>query len=126
MRDIFLEWEGDLAVSSSGDLAVANGTTAINQRICRRLLTNPGAYLWNLDYGGGLSRFVGSAINTATIEAVVTTQLSLESAIPFTPAPRVTTKIMAEANNYVVTTITYADPGSMQPVVINVPSGLSK
>jgi phage baseplate assembly protein W len=120
MNDIFLEWGGDLAVSSSGDLEVANSTATVNQRVSRRLLTNPGDYLWNLNYGGGLAQFVGEPANTASIEAVVTTQLALESAVPATPAPQVQVSVTDAANGYITANIVYAESISMQTVAINV------
>jgi len=123
MNDIFHEWGTDLAVGSGGDLALSTGSDTINQRVFRRLLTNPGDYLWNLDYGGGLGRFVGTPANPANIEAIVRTQLALETAVPTTPAPQITTSITDVANGYVVATITYADPTSMAPIQLNVSTG---
>jgi hypothetical protein len=123
MYDIYHEWGSDLSVGSGGDLALASGSAVVNQRICRRLLTNPGDYIWNLDYGGGLAQFVGLPAKPADIEAVVTTQLLLESAVPTTPAPQVTTTIVDAANGSVVANITYADPTSQQPVTLNVNTG---
>jgi hypothetical protein len=120
MYDVFLEWGSDLAVSSSGDLALATGSDVVSQRVCRRLLTNSGDYLWNLNYGGGLAQFVGIPANPVDIEAVITNQLLLETAVPTTPAPQVTTTVTDAANGYVVATITYADPTSQQSVTLNV------
>jgi phage baseplate assembly protein W len=76
MDDIFLTWAGDLSVGSTGDLALVAGSDMTNQRVCRRLLTNGGDYIWQLDYGGGLARFVGTPADPADIEAVIRTQLS--------------------------------------------------
>jgi hypothetical protein len=123
MYDIYHEWGSDLLVGSGGDLALASGSAVVNQRICRRLLTNPGDYIWNLDYGGGLAQFVGLPAKPADIEAVVTTQLLLETAVPTTPAPQVTTTVVDAANGSVVANITYADPTSQQPVTLNVNTG---
>ncbi len=120
MNDIFLEWGGDLNVSSSGDLALTTGSAMINQRVCRRLITNPGDYLWNLTYGGGLAKFVGSPANSASIEAAVMTQLALELAVPATPAPQVQTIIADAANGYIVSNISYFDPTSMQTASFDV------
>jgi hypothetical protein len=120
MYDIFHEWGSDLTAGSGGDLALSTGSDTINQRVCRRLLTNAGDYLWNLDYGGGLGQFVGTPANAADIEAIVRTQLVLETAVPTTPAPRVSTSVVDSANGYVVATITYSDPSSMAPVQLNV------
>jgi phage baseplate assembly protein W len=77
------------------------------------LLTNPGDYLWDLDYGGGLGRFVGTPVDPATIEAVVRLQLGLETAIARTPAPQVSVEIADRTDGYVVANIIYSDLSSV-------------
>lgn len=123
MHDLFHEWGSDLTVGSAGDLALSTGSDTVNQRVCRRLLTNAGDYLWNLDYGGGLAQFVGTPANAAEIEAIIRTQLALEAAVPTTPAPQISTSVVDAANGYVVATITYADQSSMAPVQLNISAG---
>ena len=123
MYDIFHQWGGDLVVGSGGDLAVATGADTINQRVYRRLLTNSGDYIWNLEYGGGLSQFVGQPANSADIEAIVRTQLALETAIPTTPAPQVDVGVVDPAAGYIVANISYANPFSLAPVQLNVSTG---
>jgi hypothetical protein len=123
MFDLFHEWGSDLAVGSGGDLALAAGSDVVTQRVCRRLLTNSGDYLWNLSYGGGLAQFVGLPAKSPDIEAVILNQLLLEAAVPASPAPQVTTTVVDVANGYVVANITYADPASGQPVTLNVRTG---
>jgi hypothetical protein len=123
MYDIFHEWASDLAVGSGGDLALSTGPGTVNQRVCRRLLTNPGDYLWNLDYGGGLAQFVGAPASPADIEAIVTTQLALETAVPTVPTPQITASVVDSANGYVNVTIIYADPSTMAPVQLVVSTG---
>jgi hypothetical protein len=123
MYDIFHEWGADVAVGSGGDIALASGSDMISQRVCRRLLTNPGDYLWNLDYGGGLALFVGQPAKSTEIEAVITSQLLLETAVPTSPAPQVTTTVTDVANGYVVANIIYVDPTSQNAVTLNVSTG---
>ncbi len=120
MQDIFHEWGADLAVGSSGDIALASGTNMVSQRICRRLLTNPGDYL---DYGGGLARFIGQPARSTEIEAVITSQLLLEAAVPTSPAPQVTTTVVDVPNGYVIANIIYVDPTSQKAVTLNVSTG---
>jgi len=123
MNDIYHEWGSDLTIGNGGDLALSTGSDMVNQRVCRRLLTNAGDYLWNLDYGGGLAQFVGTPADPANIAAIVETQLALESAVPTTPAPRISASVIDAANGYVVATITYTDPSSTAPVQLNVSTG---
>jgi hypothetical protein len=118
MYDIYLEWGTDLSVGSSGDLALVNGSTQTNQRVVRRLLTNPGDYIWNLGYGGGLGTFVGSTADPSDIEAVIRNQMSLEAAVPSTPPPNVIIQTLA-VGGYVVADVTYSDPSSDTPVNLN-------
>lgn len=120
MNDLYLQWGGDLAAGSGGDIAVATGTDTINQRLYRRLLTNPGDYIWNLNYGGGLGQFVGAPANTAAIAAVIRAQIGLETAIPSTPAPTIDATVTDPAAGYVVASITYTDPSSQRAVQVNV------
>ncbi len=123
MIDIFLEWAGDLSVGSTGDLASASGTDATNQRVCRRLLTNPGDYIWQLDYGGGLAQFVGTPAEAADIESVVRTQLALEAAVAASPAPQVSASVVDPANGCVVANIAYSDVSSGSSGQLKVSTG---
>jgi phage baseplate assembly protein W len=123
MIDIFLEWAGDLSVGSTGDLALASGPNTTNQRVYRRLLTNPGDYLWQLDYGGGLAQFVGTPAEPADIESVVRTQMALESAVASSPAPQVSASVADAANGYVVANISYSDVSSGSSVQLTVSAG---
>nr|WP_294546306.1 hypothetical protein [uncultured Rhodopila sp.] len=120
MIDIFLEWAGDLGVGSTGDLALVSGPDTTNQRVYRRLLTNPGDYIWQLNYGGGLAQFVGTPADAADIESVVRSQLALESAVAASPSPQVSASVADPANGYVVASITYSDVSSGSSVQLAV------
>lgn len=87
MADAWHQWGGDLALSSTGDLAVTDGTEYGQQRLLRRLLTNVGDYIWHLDYGAGLPKRVGDLANTRLIAGVIRGQVLKESLIAASPAP---------------------------------------
>ena len=64
----------------TGDLA-GDGAALTQQRVLRRLLTNPGDYIWQLGYGAGLGQFVGRPGVPAAIAGVAGAQILLEAAV---------------------------------------------
>lgn len=85
MPDLEMSWSGDLAVSPTGDLAVVTDPSLGTERVLRRLMTNPGDYIWHADYGAGLGQFVGRPINLAGVEALIRIHMALEPAVSATP-----------------------------------------
>ncbi len=120
INDLYLDWGMDLAVSSTGDLGLASGSTRTTQRVIRRLLTNAGDYLWNLDYGGGLASFVGSPALPSQIEAVIRTQIALEPTVPALPAPTISVLPLDPGSGSIAAQVQYADSGLTASVNINV------
>ena len=59
MADIQHTFGNDLTLSATGDIAIVDGTQRGQERVLRRLLTNPGDYIWLLNYGAILRRMVG-------------------------------------------------------------------
>lgn len=112
MLDLFHRWGGDLTIDSTGGIAVCDSTTRTTQRVYRRLLTNPGDYIWNLQYGGGLASFVGLPADSHSIESIIRSQLQLEPSIASTPTPVVTTQVADSANGYVVADLSYMNEES--------------
>ena len=84
---------GDVASSVTGDLLPVDGTIKGQQRILRRLLTNPGDYIWHPTYGAGLGAKVGDNTDIPAITALIRAQIRLESVVSQNPPPtvRVTT-----------------------------------
>jgi len=106
MCDIDHVFGGDLAVSASGDLGAVSGSALGQQRVLRRLLTNPGDYIWALPYGAGLPSMIGMPVDAAAIAGLVRSQIFLESAVAQTPTP----VIDVQADSSIVSLqITYAD-----------------
>lgn len=122
MPDLYHVFGQDLAVSASGDLAMATGSEFGQQRVLRRLLTNPGSYIWQLEYGAGLARFIGQPTNAQRIAAVTRAQMYREAAVTRNPAPLV--NVDARADGTVTLHIQYADAPTGQPVVLTLPLGL--
>ncbi len=112
MPDLSLAFGGDLTVGPTGDLAVVSASVLTQQRVLRRLLTNPGDYLWQLDYGAGLGQFVGQPGAQAAINGIARSQVLREAAVASAPAPLVTS--VAALDGSVTLTLRYADAVSGQ------------
>ncbi len=107
MPDLFHFWGSDLSLSSTGDLAIADIPVVTQQRVLRRLLTNPGDDIWSPDYGAGLASFVGLPGTVRAIQAVIHGQIFKEAAIAHTPEP--TVDLQADPTGSLYVQIRYAD-----------------
>ncbi len=110
MTDLALRVNGDLTIGPTGDLAVVTGTVLAEQRILRRLLTNPGDYIWQLTYGAGLGGYIGSPVSALAVAGIVRSQMLLEPAIAANPAPVVSSSISADGTMEIA--IQYRDSNS--------------
>jgi phage baseplate assembly protein W len=79
--DFSLSWGGDFNLSPTAGLELISGAALTQQRLVRRLLTNPGDYLEDLTYGAGLGRYVGQPVNAAAIQGMISTQALLEESV---------------------------------------------
>ena len=91
MADLFCWWGQDLTILPNGDLLAIEGLVEGEQRVMRRLLTNTGDYIWHLDYGAGLPRFVGQPEQPEAMNALILSQMLLEDAVSQSPLPTVNT-----------------------------------
>lgn len=116
LLDIDHEFGGDVGLSATGDLATVSGSVRSAQRVYRRLLTNPGDYLWHLEYGAGLPRKVGTLIDVAEISALIRTQMALEPSVAQTPPPVIAVVPIA---NGVAVQISYVALPDKQPTALS-------
>lgn len=128
MTDVFHFWGGDLSVSASGDLLLADQSTTGTQRVYRRLLTNPALsdsagnpvasadYTWHPTYGAGVPRKIGSPGNVPATKALIKGQMLLESAVARSPAPTIT---LTQTNNTVSASIKYVDANTAAPQFVS-------
>jgi len=120
MPDLSHQWGSDLSVGPTGDLAVATGPALGQQRVLRRLLTNPGEYIWQLDYGAGLARFIGQPTNPLQIQALIRSQIFKESAVARTPEPVIDVSVSpGGAAGTVYVYIRYQDAGTGQTQILS-------
>ena len=117
MPDLAHQFGADLQVSPTGDLEAVSGTMLGQQRVLRRLLTNPGDYLWQLDYGAGLAQFVGQPGRVGQIRAVIRSQVFKEAVVARTPEPLIDVQFDDTGTVYVQ--IRYADAATGQTQLLS-------
>jgi hypothetical protein len=127
MNDIYQYFGNDVGTSATGDLQPVNGIELGQQRILRRLLTNPREvlpdgtilppdYIFHPEYGAGLPRMVGDTLDVAKIRARIRGQVLLEDAVARTPEPEVVVKPI---HGGVSCTIRYVDAVAKAPAVLS-------
>jgi hypothetical protein len=110
MADAWHCFGGDLSVGPTGDIGCASGADLVQQRLLRRLLTNPGDYVWNPGYGAGLGQFLGRPVDAGRIQAAIRGQVVREAAVARQPEPEI--EVAADMAGGVSVQIRYAEAGS--------------
>lgn len=119
MPELVHLWGNDLAVGPTGDLALVSGTPRGQQRVLRRLLTNPGDDIWHTDYGAGLARFIGQPAAELAIRAVIRSQIFKEAAVARTPEPVI--DVQSAPNGAVYVHIRYVDADTGETQILDFP-----
>lgn len=117
--DVYHYFGNDIATSATGDLQVVDGTLKSQQRILRRLLTNPGTYIYHPNYGAGLPRYIGQALTTAKyqeIKGVIISQIFLEPSVSKNPAPVIT---LSSNQTTLFCSIKYTDANTLLPEILS-------
>jgi phage baseplate assembly protein W len=122
MQDAALLWGGDLSAGPTGDVALASGTSLGQQRVLRRLLTNPGDYIWHLHYGAGLAQYVGQPCNVAAINATIRSQIFMESSVARLPEPVIDVQSLSNGSVYVYIRYVDRETGGTQVLSFSVSS----
>jgi phage baseplate assembly protein W len=120
VADLSHQWGADLMIGSTGDIGAVTGSLLGQQRVLRRLLTNPGDYIWQLDYGAGLARLIGQPANPLQIRAVIRSQIFKEAAVARQPEPVIDVQnAPGGASSTVYVYIRYVDAESSQTQMIS-------
>lgn len=116
LNDLYQYFGSDVATSSTGDLQPVADTERGQQRVLRRLLTNPGDYIFHPEYGAGLPAKVGDTADIPKIRALIRGQILLEDSVARTPEPQIIVKAIPGG---VACTIRYVDARSKAPAVLS-------
>ena len=122
MADLAHVFGTDLVIGPTGDLATVDLAVWTQQRILRRLLTNAGGYIWQLNYGAGLPAMVGATVSAQQIAAIIRRQIGMEAAVSKYPEPKILVQVDEPAT--VFATVTYQDAQTGTSQTFNV-SGIS-
>jgi len=79
-----IRFDDDVTVTASGDYAVVEGYAALRQAILIRLITNPGEYATQPDFGCGITRWVKKRMSKSdrdSLRQTIIEQLSKEERI---------------------------------------------
>lgn len=126
MQDINQWWSSDI-VSESGGISLSDSVTTTQQRIIRRVLTNPVSvegppdYIWNPTYGCGAKRYVGAPQNKLIeLKNIIVNQLSFEDGVSQSPLPEV---ILNTSSSLLTITIKYVDISTGLPQTLSFDTG---
>jgi phage baseplate assembly protein W len=120
MADVYHQWGADLIVSPTGDLGTISDPLLGQQRVLRRLLTNPGDYIWQPNYGAGLAGFIGQPASPLQIKAVIRSQIFKEAAVARQPEPVIDVQVSpGGAAGVVYVYVRYVDADSAQTQVLS-------
>lgn len=107
---------GDLGVSATGDLGKVDGEVRTQQRIVRRLVTNPGEYVFHPEYGAGLPAKIGQTADLPALRALIRTQVLMEDAVARLPEPEIDVR---QINSGFAITIRYTSAATRKPVTLS-------
>lgn len=120
LSDLYHYFGSDLSASNSGDVQVVDATVRGQQRILRRLLTNPGDYIFQPEYGAGLPRWVGRTAQVQEIRALIRGQILQEAAVAKVPEPVIKVgEIPNQAGGGFAVSIAYSDAATGQPATLS-------
>lgn len=118
MPDLSHQFGSDLQASANGDLLTADSVALSQQSVLRRLLTNPGDYIWHPNYGAGLPQMIGKPIDVATVTGIIQGQMFQEASVARSPPPEIT---VSSIPNGMFVDIEYTEVDSQQTVTLSFP-----
>ncbi|QIY81514.1 phage tail protein [Chromobacterium violaceum] len=116
MNDLHHYIGSDLTTSPTGGVTTVSGIERGKQRVLRRLLTNPGDYVFHPDYGAGLGAYVGQIVNIPQLTGLIRGQMLLEDVVANTPTPAV--QITQQDDGTLSVSVRYTDAPSGEPTTL--------
>ena len=99
-------------------MAVGSGSEQTRQSILRRLCTNAGGYIWQLEYGAGLPARVGDVMNEGNVRTIVLAQMQNEAGVDQTQPVNVAITTPKTGAYLLAITYTDAQTGTVQELTL--------
>jgi phage baseplate assembly protein W len=120
LNDLYHYIGSDLSTSATGDLLSVSDTVRGQQRVLRRLLTNPGDYIFHPEYGAGIAQYIGQLLDIPKITALIQSQMYLEEAVSQSSPPVINVSpISGGITGGIFVEIQYVDAATGNPVNLN-------
>ncbi|MBM2884110.1 hypothetical protein JFK97_06870 [Chromobacterium phragmitis] len=116
MNDLYHYVGADLTKTPTGGISTVSGIERGKQRVLRRLLTNPGDYVFHPEYGAGLGAYVGQTINVPQLTGLIRGQMLLEEVVAQTPPPVV--QVSQRDDGTLFVSVGYTDAPSGEPTTL--------
>lgn len=119
VNDVDQNFGEDINLTSLNDIAHVSGLLRSQQRVLRRLLTNPGDYIWHPTYGAGLAKYIGQSLSTDRydeIKSTITSQIFLEDSVSKDVQPEIR---MQTIQGGIFVQINYVESISKNPIVLS-------
>ncbi len=115
MADASALWGDDMALTATGDLLLVDDIDLSNQRLIRRLCTNPNDYIWHPAYGAGLPGYIGLAVPPSSVIGAAAAQIPQEQTVSRSPVPQISAQL---GPDMISMTIQYETATSGAPVLL--------
>jgi hypothetical protein len=120
LADLWHYIGGDISTDNNGGVLTVGDTVRGQQRVLRRLLTNPGDYIFHPEYGAGLAQWIGRTADIAKIKTLILGQMRLEPGVSQNPPPLVqVTQIGSGDGGGFSVVIQYVDAPTGQPATLS-------
>lgn len=119
LNDVDHNYGEDISLTSLNDIAHSSGLIRSQQRVLRRLLTNPGDYIWHSNYGAGLAKYIGQSLNTERfdeIKSTIISQIFLEDSVSKETQPEI---FIQTIQGGIFIQINYIESVSKNPIVLS-------
>lgn len=90
--DVFHIIGNDLVLDADNDLALVSGVDETNQRLLRRLLTLQKSYMWHINFGASVPKYIGEPLSLEVVNQLksdIKAAIFEDDSVAKSPAPEI-------------------------------------